>query len=250
VAVAARGYPCTESLEPAVSIDDKTLRSILERLSPADLAAHDLSDSLRTVIARTSTFFDGVAGAGLMMIGPSGLQAGVASDEPGEALEHAQERIGEGPCVDALTYDTMITTSDLEVDERYTDLAPEVVPLGVRAVLGMPIHINGTAAATINIYANTVREWHSDESRALHAFGEVLGSTLTAAIVAHQRHVIVEQLQYALDNRVKIERATGVTMAKHQLDPVSAFNLLRANARSSRRKVAEIADEVLREFDA
>ena len=48
-----------------------------------------------------------------------------------------------------------------------------------------------------------------------------------------------------LANRVTIERAIGVMMATYSLDAVEAFNVLRQRARSQRRRVAEIAAEVL-----
>jgi GAF domain-containing protein len=231
-----------------VAIDDVKLREMVDRMSAVDWTEHDMTAGLRAMVDNTGLFFEGVEGAGLMIIGVHGLQAAMASDEPGRLLEVAQERLGEGPCVDSLTYGEVVHTSDLATDERYTKLGPEVVPMGVRAVLGMPIHIGGVAGATLNIYASSPRVWQEDESRALHALAEVTGSILTSAVLAHDRHVIAQQLEYALVNRVKIERATGVTMARHGLDAVTAFNLLRDRARSSRRKVAEIADEVLAEY--
>jgi GAF domain-containing protein len=228
-----------------MATDDAALRGMLGRLGAVEPSNQDAGEGLRTVVHVTSTFFEGVAGAGLMMMGPDGLQAAIASDHAGQALEEAQERIGEGPCVDALIYDTVIRCTDLAQDDRYSALAPHVVPLGVRAVLGMPIHVSGAAAATLNVYGNEPRDWHDDVMTAMHAFAEVVGAMLTSAVRANQRAVVVDQLEYALANRVAIERATGVTMAQHGVDAVTAFNILRTQARSSRRKVADVAAELL-----
>jgi AmiR/NasT family two-component response regulator len=57
---------------------------------------------------------------------------------------------------------------------------------------------------------------------------------------------LVEQLQYALDHRVVVERAVGVMMATEGLDPVAAFDRLRRTARDRRARVAHVAEEVLR----
>jgi GAF domain-containing protein len=231
-----------------MAIEDEELRRMLSQLEDVEAHETDIGAGLQAIVDSAGSFFD-VDGAGLMVIGASeGLQPAVASDEPGWALEEAQERFGEGPCVDALVYDRVISTADLADDPRYPQLADEVVPLGVRAVLGMPVHIGGSAAATINIYACTPRAWHDDESHALHAFSIVVASTLSAAIAAHRRHVVIQQLEYALANRVDIERATGVLMARRGVDAVTAFNLLREQARSHRRKVIEVAQELLAEF--
>ena len=46
--------------------------------------------------------------------------------------------------------------------------------------------------------------------------------------------------------RVVIERATGFLMASERLDAVQAFDRLRQSARSSRRKIGAVAEELLR----
>jgi hypothetical protein len=56
---------------------------------------------------------------------------------------------------------------------------------------------------------------------------------------------VADQLQYALDYRVVIERAVGYLMGTHRLDAVTAFDVLRKRARDSRRRVADVATEVL-----
>jgi AmiR/NasT family two-component response regulator len=55
----------------------------------------------------------------------------------------------------------------------------------------------------------------------------------------------VAQLQGALDRRVVIERAVGLLMARLDTDAVGAFGSLRRAARDSRRRVADVAEDVL-----
>ncbi len=54
------------------------------------------------------------------------------------------------------------------------------------------------------------------------------------------------QLQAALDAERDISIAIGITMALHQLQRQDAFELLRKTARSQRRKLAELATEIIR----
>jgi AmiR/NasT family two-component response regulator len=61
---------------------------------------------------------------------------------------------------------------------------------------------------------------------------------VSTALAAHDHGVLAEQLRYALDYRVIIERAVGYLMGAHRLDAVTAFDLLRKRARDSRRRVA------------
>ena len=55
----------------------------------------------------------------------------------------------------------------------------------------------------------------------------------------------VDQLEGALQRRVVIERAKGILMERHSVDERQAFELLRENARSSSRRVVEVAQTVV-----
>jgi response regulator NasT len=54
----------------------------------------------------------------------------------------------------------------------------------------------------------------------------------------------VEQLEGALDRRAVIERAKGILMERHSLDERAAFEMLRTHARSSNRRLVDIARAV------
>ena len=54
------------------------------------------------------------------------------------------------------------------------------------------------------------------------------------------------QLEHALESRVVIEQAKGVLVERFRLEPDAAFDLLRRAARSSRRKLHDLAADVVR----
>jgi response regulator NasT len=55
----------------------------------------------------------------------------------------------------------------------------------------------------------------------------------------------VSQLETALERRGVIERAKGILMERHALDERGAFELLRDHARSTSRRVVDVAQSVL-----
>lgn len=55
----------------------------------------------------------------------------------------------------------------------------------------------------------------------------------------------VSQLESALERRAVIERAKGILMERHTLDERGAFELLRDQARSTGRRVVDVAQSVL-----
>lgn len=226
------------------TIDPDAVAKSLEHLRTLDYG-RDLEQSLNEVVENLAGLFH-VRGAGLMFIDPINvLRSVVASDEPGKVLEAAQESLGAGPCNDSLVYGTTVATADIAADDRWPGLAELVVPLGVRAVLGVEIRLGGAPVGSLNAYCDEPHEWSDIEQDVIRRYATLIENVIGAAVLAHQRGRLVEQLEFALEHRVVIERAIGYLMGRGGLDMVSAFDELRRTARSRRTRVAEVAAEVL-----
>lgn len=211
-------------------------------------AGDGLLDALHQVIAATRTLFD-ASGAGIMMVDDSSALAAVAAtDEVGRQLEVCQQETGVGPCVDALTFDRIVCTDDLACDERWPALLPTLPELGVRSILGVPLHATSVPIGSLNVYRDHPGAWSDSEVSALESYAELVENLLRSALQAQEQEQLAAQLQHALDHRVAIERAVGVVMGREQINAVAAFNRLRQSARSSERKVADIAAELLAEI--
>jgi GAF domain-containing protein len=230
-------------------IEPAALRSALARLGRAS-PEHALLPSLELVCHATVELF-GVDGCGLMMVDDErALRYVVATDEDGRVLEQVQEEVGEGPCVGALVHDVTVATTDVTDDDRWARAGALLEATRVRAVLGLPLRAGGGAVGSLNVYRGQPYAWDDSEIDALRAFASVGEGLVATALLAEARDEMAEQLQHALDHRVNIERAVGVLMGRHQLDPVGAFNLLRTEARSQRRKAIDVANDVLAEFSS
>ena len=99
---------------------------------------------------------------------------------------------------------------------------------------------------TLNVYAAHPRGWDDSEVAAIQAYTRVIASLLRTAVRAHVSGKAAGQLQRALDHRGLIEQAKGVIMERRGLDQQAAFELLRAQARSTRRRLHDVAAEVAR----
>jgi GAF domain-containing protein len=227
----------------AVHIDEGALRSSLQRLREAAFDADVVGVMKRTVDAVHGVF--GYGGAGIMFITESGYLAYVAaSDEAGRQLEEAQSSAGQGPCYESYVYAREVLSSDVHTDGRWPELRARL-SRQVRAVAGTPILLGGSPVGTLNVYRDEPVEWDKSDINALTAYSGLVAEVLAAALAAQERGIVADQLQYALDYRVVIERAVGYLMGAHHLDAVTAFDLLRKRARDSRRRVAEVATDVL-----
>jgi GAF domain-containing protein len=226
-----------------VHIDEEALRSSLQRLREAAFDAEVVGVMKRTVDAVHGVF--GYGGAGIMFITESGYLSYVAaSDETGRQLEEAQASVGQGPCYESYVYAREVVSIDVHADSRWPDLRTQL-SFQVRAVAGTPILLGGSPVGTLNVYRDEPVEWDKSDVNALTAYSSLIAEVLATALAAQERGLVADQLQYALDYRVVIERAVGYLMGTHRLDAVTAFDVLRKRARDSRRRVADVATEML-----
>lgn len=224
-------------------IDEQALRSSLQRLREAAFEADLVAVMKRAVDSVHGVF--GYSGAAIMFITESGYLSYVAaSDEAGRQLEQAQAEAGQGPCYESYVYAREVVSGDLRADDRWPDLSAHL-SAGIRAVAGIPILLGGSPVGTLNVYRDQPTEWDDSDVNALRAYTDLIAEIVGAALAAQDHSVLAGQLQYALDYRVVIERAVGYLMGAHRLDAVTAFDVLRKRARDSRRRVSDVAAEVL-----
>lgn len=109
----------------------------------------------------------------------------------------------------------------------------------------MPVELAGGPIGTLDAYVRSERRWNESEVSALQACAGVVANLLGQAVAAWTQGRLARQLQIALEHRVVIEQAKGALVAQEGLSEREAFERLRRQARSQRRRVVEVADEVL-----
>jgi len=102
------------------------------------------------------------------------------------------------------------------------------------------VHEDGPPA-----YSTRPRAWSAHELEAMRELAVVGGELVHTSVELASRELELAQLQQALTNRVWIEQAKGVLAATQGSDPEAAFQQLRARARASSRKLAELARDRL-----
>src|SRR5690349_20216821 len=188
----------------------------------------------------------GVHGSALMVADEqTSLRYLISSDGRGRVLETVQTETGQGPCVDSFVTGAPVQTDDLAVETRWPASRGTLVEHGVRAVLGVPVKAGAVTVGSLDVYRTAPHAWDDSEREALERYAGVVQTVLAVALAAHGATALARQLQYALDNRVVIDRAIGFVMARVDVDEVGAFDVVRRAARGSRRKVADVARDIL-----
>jgi hypothetical protein len=134
---------------------------------------------------------------------------------------------------------------DLGAAPAWVRLAAVVGQLHVCGVLSVPIRLVGQPVGTLDVYSTQPRAWTAHEMEGVAEFAAVAGELVHTSVELAVRELELAQLRQALTNRVWIEQAKGVLAATQGTDPEAAFQQLRVTARSSSRRLAEVAQEVV-----
>jgi len=178
------------------------------------------------------------------------------------ANERKEDLQALGDVLDALGHE--VTPFAVSVAEAAELIAREEPDLAFVVLDGDDEHGLALIAETVTFASGpvlvTVREAESPDTIARAADMGIMGyvdswapDDLQGAIdVAVRRHreeqrltAKVAQLESALDRRIVIERAKGILMERHRIDDRGSFELLREHARSSSRRVVDVAQTVL-----
>ena len=204
----------------------------------------DLVATLQQAVLAAKQLFDADA-AGVMLVDIDGhLRWASASDQRAQTLEDNQEVFAAGPCAQAYATGKPAVMHDATLERRWGEIALTFVEVQIRSGLSVPIELGGGPIGTLDVYAVDPRGWDQSEIAAAQAYAAVVGTLLAAAAKAELTGALADQLQTALESRGLIERAKGALMERERLDDQEAFSHLRRAARSSGRKLSEVAGEV------
>jgi hypothetical protein len=236
--------------EPLRADDVRVLTELLTgRALPAPAGAsqvvRDLTEALRDAAEAVVELLD-ADGAAVALPDLDGAPRWVtATSQPAYLLVKVEDDFHEGPGVDARAAGRPVATPDLRLGQRWLRLGPVAASHGLRAVLAVPVLARGRTVAVLTVVAASSRLWSEAEVRAVGGYAATLGRLFAAAADAVEQRRLACQLQGALQSRVVIEQAKGVLMERKKLPPAQAFQLLRRIARSSSRRVADVAAEVI-----
>ena len=230
-----------------MAVDREMVARTVSELRAALPEADDLLAGLLRVAEATRTVLE-VDGAGLTLVHEDGPPRWVAAtDAAMELLEQVQHDFGEGPYLQAYAQDRAVAIEDLRAAAAWTRIDAVVGQLHVCGLLSVPVRLAGQPVGTLDVYSTQPRAWTAHELEAVGEFAAVAAELVHTSVELASRELEVAQLRQALTDRVWVEQAKGVLAATREVSPDAAFQQLRKQARSSSRKVADLAREVVQD---
>ncbi len=189
----------------------------------------------------------GAGAVGLLLADHEGhLRYMAASNETGKMLELFQLQHEEGPCLDCFTSRAPVVNADLSsAQDRWPVFAPAALAAGFQSVHAFPMRLRDTVIGALNIFGHVDVAFEDNDVRVVQALADVATIALLQERTIAHADVLTEQLQGALNSRVVIEQAKGALAQMEGTTPADAFELMRSRARSSRRRLIDVAMEIL-----
>jgi transcriptional regulator with GAF, ATPase, and Fis domain len=220
-------------------------------LTDTMVVGFDVIDFMHMLTNRSVQLLD-VSAAGLLLADPRGeLRVVAASSEAARLLELFQIQNDEGPCLECFRSGQPVQVADLaDVAHRWPQFAPAAGRAGFGAVQALPMRLREQVIGALNLFRAAPGPFDSADIRVGQALADV--ATISLLQERNMRHsdTLNEQLQTALNSRVIIEQAKGKLAERLGLDMDQAFSLLRESARTSNRRLSDLAQAFVDGTDA
>jgi transcriptional regulator with GAF, ATPase, and Fis domain len=223
-------------------MDGALLSDTFVELTDTMVAGFDMIDFLHVLTDRSVQLLD-VSAAGLLLADPRGeLRVVAASSEAARLLELFQIQNDQGPCLDCFRSGRPVQSVDLAAEaQRWPRFAPAAREAGFAAVQALPMRLREQVIGALNLFRAHPGPYDPADIRVGQALADVATISLLQERSMRHNDTLNEQLQTALNSRVIIEQAKGKLAERLGLDMDQAFNLLRDYARTSNRRLSDLA---------
>src|ERR1700735_4979605 len=232
-------------------MDGQLLSQTFVGLTAPMVAGFDMIDFLHVLTDRSVQLLD-VSAAGLLLADPRGeLRVVAASSEAARVLELFQLQSDQGPCLDCSRSGRPVAAAALAAEAaRWPRFAPAARKAGFAAVQALPMRLREQVIGALNLFRAGPGAFDPADVRVGQALADVATISLLQERSMRHSDTLNEQLQAALNSRVIIEQAKGKLAERLGLDMDQAFSLLRESARTSNRRLSDVAQAFVNGTDA
>lgn len=177
-------------------------------------------EALADLVELATRALDGCDAAGISLVYDGGVTTAVASHAAARAVDDAQYRSGDGPCLTAIRVQRPTLVDDFTGDQRWPVVSNEAAAAGICSALSLPLRDGATSLGALNLY-----------SRVPHGFNPETAST--AGSLARHAGLALAYLQRYHDERAERDRARAMaeTLQRQLLPTVSSLPRLAVAAR-------------------
>lgn len=225
--------------------EERLARTLVE-LADTLVDDFDMVELLVLLVERSVELLDASA-AGLVLADEAGrLRLMASTSEAMELVELFQVQNDEGPCFDCYRSGKPVIAEDLsEETERWPAFAPFATYSGFYSAHAFALRLRGRVLGALNLFRSEPGGLTSADVAAGQALADVAAISLCQVRAMRDSQLVTGQLQQALHSRIAIEQAKGMLAERAGVGMDEAFARLRSYARSSRRLLVDVAEDVV-----
>jgi transcriptional regulator with GAF, ATPase, and Fis domain len=189
----------------------------------------------------------GASEAGIMLADSDGTLHYIASSsERMHLIEVFELQHDEGPCLDA--YRTGVAVHAEMTDDtntRWPRFAPHARDVGFQSMSALPMRLRAQVIGALNLFSTTPELLSPQDQQVAQALADIATISILQERALHDGHIVLTQLQGALESRIVIEQAKGIVGEHGHVSVDDAFTLLRGYARNHNRLLRQTAQEII-----
>jgi GAF domain-containing protein len=218
---------------------DRQIRAaMIELANNFPLGEGNVEGTLATVTAAAVELIRGVDHADVLLVDGDRFTSVAPTAPMVKELDAIQERLQEGPCLQAAHADSVIRCTDLRAEPRFPRFAAAATEMGVYSMLSFQLYTRQGGAGALNLVGGAPYAF-SPEAEAL---GAMLATHAALALAAANTR---DQFTSALASRDHIGQAKGIIMERFNVDAVQAFEMLKRLSQETNTAIRELAERVI-----
>jgi GAF domain-containing protein len=198
----------------------------------------DVEATLRAITSSATTTVPNAEACGISYVtGRSKIEPRAWTSDLPRDVDSLQERLKQGPCLDAVWEQQVVRVDDVATDQRWPQFGQEAPELGVGSMMCFQLFVDGDQLGAMNMYSRTPGAF-DDECQDI---GQMLAAHAAVALAGAEHE---ENLRAGMSNRDVIGQAKGILMERHKLTAEQAFGVLSRVSQELNRKLVGVAREL------
>lgn len=194
--------------------------------------------TLQAITAAAMSTVPNVDGCSInYVVGRAKVEPRAYTNDLARDLDVLQERVGQGPCLDAAWEEEVVRVDDVGADQRWPVFARQATARGAGSMLCFQLFVEGDQLGAMNMYSQSPGAF-DDECQDI---GQMIAGHAAIALAGAEHE---ENLRRGLTTRDVIGQAKGILMERHKITADQAFGVLTRASQELNRKLADIAAEV------
>jgi GAF domain-containing protein len=227
--------------------DHSAFLRTLSRFAASLPSRYDLQEAL-SELTESVTSVLGLCGSWVTMADDGQLRFVTSVSQASAELErdHAQLHPFPCPCRDAYSTGVVVRVTDVREElARWPQFSASATRLSIAGVAAIPMRLSDQVIGALNLYSPEPREWSDEDIAVAGVMADLATSYVVNVSKLRQQEQLSEQLQGALESRVVIEQAKGITAQQNSVTVEQAYQRMRTHARNNNASLRLVAEAIV-----